>query len=55
MKKKQTKTPLLTKEQKELNQRLESERALAKKLRKAEVSARKEAIKNREPCQLPTT
>ncbi|GEN57514.1 BCCT family transporter [Halolactibacillus alkaliphilus] len=47
--KKQTKTPPLTKEKKELNQRLESERVLAKKLRKAEVSARKEAIKNREP------
>ncbi|GEN50684.1 BCCT family transporter [Alkalibacterium pelagium] len=33
----------------EFDRRLESERQLAKKLRKEEVSARKEAIKNREP------
>lgn len=36
-------------EQEERNRKLESERELAIKLRKAEVAARKEAIKNREP------
>lgn len=38
-----------TREETEFDRRLESERLLAKKLRKEEVSARKEAIKNRKP------
>ncbi|MCC5895833.1 MAG: BCCT family transporter [Alkalibacterium sp.] len=38
-----------SREETEFDRRLESERLLAKKLRKEEVSARKEAIKNRKP------
>lgn len=48
-KKRENKPDKRTPEQIERDRILESERALAKKLRKAEVHARKEAIKNREP------